>query len=204
MKKYILFIFTTISLIFTVACKFSGVGGAGWDDKGDIEIAKQYPIIESNRVVISREEVPYQTFKQEFDGVFQDFPYHGKLTSDSSEISKTQIVGTPYYFSYENFALKFFRDNDVIAERTLPKVFYMHPISLAVIIGKSRAEDRILCRTYSRATTGLHYVFIADGNGDILFEKVMGASEDWDILPGNFGEIIIGGAYTKMVISQRQ
>lgn len=204
MKKYILFVFTTISLIVTVACKFSGVGGAGWDDKGEVEIAKQYPAIESNRVIITSEEVPYQTFKQEFDGVFQDFQYQGNLTSDSSEISKTQIVGTPYYFSYENFALKIFRDSDVIAERKLPEVFYMHPISSAIVMGKSRDEDRILCRTYSRATTGLHYVFISDGNGDILFEKVMGAAEDWDILPGNFGEIIIGGAYTKIVISQRK
>ena len=62
----------------------------------------------------------------------------------------------------------------------------------------------ILCRTHSRATTGLHYVFVADGNGDILFEKIIKASEDWDILPGNSGEIIIGGARTKTVISPRK
>lgn len=201
--KYILLIVISISLIVMVACRFSGVGGAGWDKKDDVETARQYPTIESKRILITTEESPYQTFKQEFDGVFQDFPYNGNLISGSSEILKTQIANTPYSISYENFVLKIFRDSEIIAERKLPGVFYMHPISSGVILGKSRAEDRILCRTHSRATTGLHYIFIADGNGDILFEKVVKASEDWDILLGNFGEIIIGGANTKTVITQR-
>lgn len=203
-QKYLSLINTATLLLITMSCRFSGIGGAGWDDKGDVEIAKQYPTIESNRVVIMREEVPFQTFKQEFDSVFQDFPYNGNLISGSSGILKTQISNTPYSISYENFVLKIFRDGEGIAERKLPIVFYMHPISSGVILGKSRAEDRILCRTHSRATTGLHYIFIADGDGDILFEKVVRASEDWDILLGNSGEIIIGGANTKTVITQRK
>jgi YD repeat-containing protein len=154
--------------------------------------------------IVTTEEVPYQTFKQEFDSVFRDFKHNGAPIAGSSDILKTQIAGTLYSVSYENFVLKVFRKGDVIAERKLPRVFYMHPVSSGVIIGKSPADDRILCRTHSRATTGLHYVFIADGNGDILFEKVIKASEDWDILPGNSGEIIIGGARTKIVISERR
>ena len=200
-KERALFVITVISLIALSSC--SGIGGVGWDDEKETEIARQFPAIESNRISVSVEEVPFQTFKQEFDTVFLDFQYHGDPVGTYPGEFKTQIAGTPYSVSYEDFVLRVFRGGDVIAERRLPNVFYMHSISSGVILGKSPAEDRILCRTKSRATTGLHYVFIADGNGEILFEKVMKASEDWDILPGNSGEIIIGGARSKTIISDR-
>ena len=80
----------------------------------------------------------------------------------------------------------------------------MHPISSGVILGNSPTEDIILCRTQSRATTGLHYIFIVDGSGDILFEKVIGAGEDWDIVPGKNEDIIIGGARSKTTLSLRR
>ena len=203
-QKFILVTKITISLMLTMSCGFGGIGGAGWDDKGDIETARKYPPTESGRILVTTEEVPYQTFRQEFDSVYQDFPFTGNPIGASTKASTTQIVNTPYSVSYENSVLKIFRDANVIVERKLPNIFYMHPVSSAALIGKSRAEDRILCRTYSRATTGLHYIFIADGNGDILFEKIIGASEDWDISPESSGEIIIGGAHTKTIISPRK
>ena len=203
-EKHIFLVFTVTALLITSACRFGGIGGAGWDDSSDVEIAKSYPTTESNRILVTTEEVPYGTFKQEFHTVFQDFPNSGNPISSPFEITKTEISGTPYSVTYENFVLKILRDDVVIAERKLPRVFYMHPISSASILGKSRTEDVVLCRTNSRATTGLHYIFIADGNGEILFEKIMGASEDWDILPNKNGDIVIGGAKTKTTISQRK
>jgi len=185
-------------------CRPPNIGGAGWDEVLDVEEAKRYPQIESNRILVTTEEVPYRTFKQEFDTVFQDFQYRGNLIAGVSEISKTQIARTPYSISYENYVLKVFRDDLLIAERKLPPVFYMHSMNSAVMPGASPPEDRILCRTKSRATTGLHYVFIADGNGEILFEKIMTSGEDWDILPGKDGDIVIGGARTKTTISSRK
>jgi len=202
--KYIFLIVAVIALAVTSACRFGGIGGAGWDDSGDVETAKRYPATESNRISVATEEVPYDTFKQEFQTVFQDFQHTGNPVPDSSDITKTPISGTPYSVSYENFVLKVFRDDTVITERKLPGVFYMHPISSGAILGKSRTEDIVLCRTQSRATTGLHYIFIADGNGEILFEKIMSAGEDWDILPGKNGDIVIGGATSKTTISLRK
>ncbi len=202
-RKYI-FLFIVV-IAFTSGCRPSNIGGAGWDEARDIEEAKRYPTIESNRILVVTEEVPYDTFKQEFDTVFQDFPFSGNpISSAKFESTKTQISGTPYLVSYENNVLKILRDDVLIAERKLPRVFYMHPISSGTVLGKSRTEDVILCRTQSRATTGLHYILIVDGNGEILFEKIMGAGKDWDILPGKNGEIIIGGARIKTTISQRK
>ncbi len=203
-EKHIFLVFTVTALLITSACRFGGIGGAGWNDSSDVEMAKSYPTTESNRILVTTEEVPYSTFKQEFQTVFQDFPHSGNPVPDTSDITKTQISGTPYLVSYENFVLKVFRDDTQIAERNLPRVFYMHPISSGAMLGKARTDDVILCRTQSRGTTGLHYIFIIDGNGEILFEKIMGAGEDWDILPGKTGEIIIGGARTKTTISQRK
>jgi hypothetical protein len=201
-RKFI-FLLVVVVLFPTPGCRTPNIGGVGWDENRDLEEAKRYPAIESNRILVTTEEVPYQTFKQEFDTVFQDFQYRGNLIAGSSETPKTQIAGTFYSVSYENFVLKVFRDGGVIAERNLPRVFYMHTMKSAAILGTSKAEDRILCRTQSRATSGLHYVFIADGNGDILFEKIMTAAEDWDILPSADGNIVIGGARSKTVISPR-
>jgi hypothetical protein len=203
--KYILLAIVGIALT-SASCRFGGVGGAGWDDSGDVENAKRYPTTESNRISITTEEVPYGTFKQEFYTVFQDFPHSGNPVPapETPDITKTQISGTPYSVSYERYVLKIFRDEAVIAERKLPRVFYMHPLSSGAILGKSRTEDIILCRTQSRGTTGLHYVFIADGNGEILFEKIIGAGEDWDILPSKNGDIVIGGARSKTTISMRK
>jgi len=203
--KYILLIIVATALAITSGCRFGGVGGAGWDDSSDVETAKRYPTTESNRISVTSEETPYGTFKQEFDTVFQDFPYSGNpISSAKFESTKTQISGTPYLVSYENFVLKVFRDDAVIAERKLPRVFYMHPISSGAILGKSRTEDIVLCRTQSRGTTGLHYVFIIDGNGEILLEKIMSAGDDWDILPSKNGDIVIGGARSKTTISIRR
>ena len=189
---------------FASGCNLPNIGGAGWDEKQDIEEAKNYPTTESGRISLTTEEVPYGTFKQEFETVFQDFPHSGNpISSAKFESTKTQIRGTPYSVSYENNVLKILREDVLVIERKLPRVFYMHPISSAVALGKTRTEDVILCRTRSRGTTGLHYIFIADGNGEILFEKIMGAGKEWDILPGKNGEIIIGGARIKTTISLR-
>ena len=168
----------------------------------DQEIARQYPAIESNRILVTVEEVPFQTFKQEHDGVFSDFEHYGEPVGFYPGEFKTQIAGTPYSVSYQDFVLKVFRGDNVIAERKLPNIPWS-AIRSAVILGKSPAEDRILCRTRSRAATGRHYVSIFDGNGEILFEKVMRSGDDWVILPGNSGEIIIGGARSKTIISDR-
>lgn len=78
----------------------------------------------------------------------------------------------------------------------------MHPMSSGVLSGHLPAEDMVVCRTQSRGTTGLHYILIADGNGEILFEKIVSAADDWDILPGKSGEIIIGGSNTKTTIKR--
>jgi len=146
-----------VAITFTSGCRPPNIGGAGWDEEREIEEAKRYPTIKSNRILVSTEEVPYGTFKQEFDTVFQDFPYSGNpISSAKFESTKTQISGTPYLVSYENNVLKILRDDVLIAERKLPRVFYMHPISSGAMIGTSRTEDVILCRTKSRATTGLH------------------------------------------------
>ena len=201
--KYIFLVIVAITLT-SASCGFGNIGGAGWDDSTDVEAAKRYTPTESSRITVTTEEVPYGTFKQEFQTVFQDFPHCGNPIPDSSNITKTQISGTPYSVSFENFVLKVFRDDAVIAERKLPKVFYMHPISSGAIIGKSRTEDIVLCRTSSRATTGLHYIFIVDGDGEILFEKIMSAGDDWDILPSQNGDIVIGGARSKTTISIRK
>jgi hypothetical protein len=193
----------SVSLIVLSSCGSGGIGGVGWDNPDDIAAARNFPAIESNRLVVTTQEVPFQTFKQEFETVFQDFEYRGAPVGESAGIVKTQIRGTSYSIQYENFVLKVFQGNDLIVERRLPRVFNMHPVSSAVIPGKSAADDRVLCRTQSRATTGLHYVLIAEGSGDILFEKVVTAAEDWDILSGESDEIIIGGARTKTVIFMR-
>jgi hypothetical protein len=203
-RKFI-FLLVTVVLFTASGCRVPNIGGAGWDESRDIEEAKHYPQIESNRILVVTEPVPYNTFKQEFDTVFQDFPFRGKpISSAEFEGTETQISGTPYSVSYEDFVLKILRDDVPIIERRLPAVFYMHAVSSGVIIGKSRTEDIILCRTQSRATTGLHYIFMVDGNGEVLFEKIMPAGEDWDILPATNGDIIIGGARTKTTISQRK
>ena len=118
----VLIVFTTIG------CRAPNIGVAGWDEARDIEEAKRYPAIESNRISVTTEEVDYKTFKQEFDNVFQDFPYRGNpISSARFESTKTQINGTPYLVSNENFVLKILRENVLIAERKLPAVFYMHP-----------------------------------------------------------------------------
>ena len=192
-----------VSSFISSSCGSGGIGGAGWDDQDNVAAARKYPAIESSRIAVTTQEVPYKTFKQGFDDVFQDFQYRGAPVGDYSETIKTEIAGTPYSVAYQNFALRIFRGNDLIVERTLPRVFYMHSMNSAVIPGKSSADDRILCRTNSRATTGLSYILIVDGNGDILFEKVVSGAEDWDILPGESNEIIIGGAQTKTVIAAR-
>ena len=192
-----------VSLFVSPSCGSGGIGGVGWDNEDDVATARNYPAIESSRILVTTQEVPFQTFKQEFDTVFQDFQYRGAPVGESAETVKTQIAGTPYSVAYESFVLKVFLGNNLIVERKLPRVFYMHPISSAVIPGKSPADDRILCRTHSRASTGLHYILIVEGRGDILFEKVVTAAEDWDILPGESNELIIGGARTKTVIAQR-
>jgi hypothetical protein len=195
------FIFVLL-IILTSLCgcgRGIGIGGGGWDDAADVEEAKRYPTIKSDRISLATEEVPFGTFRQEFDTVFNDFPYSGKPVQNS----KTQISGTPYSISHGNFTLKVFRDEAVIAERKLPRIFYMHPVSSGVIPGRARSDDTILCRTNSRATTGLHYVCILNGEGDILFEGILSASEVWDIAPGEGGEIIVGGARTKTVIARQ-
>ncbi|MBX7062202.1 MAG: hypothetical protein K1X52_11125 [Pyrinomonadaceae bacterium] len=186
--------------IFSSSCGIGNIGGAGWDTQSDKDSARNYPTIVSNRIRLTSEEVSYGTFEQKFTSVFEDFRYHGEPVPSSESIN-TQISGTPYSVSYKDFVLKVYRAESAILERKLPSVFYMHPVSSAVIPGKSPADDRILCRTNSRATTGLHYILIADGNGEILFEKVVTAAEDWDILLGESGEIIIGGSHTKTVIA---
>jgi hypothetical protein len=114
--------------------------------------------------------------------------------------AKTKITNTRYSISYENFSLKLYLDDSVIAERKLPKIFYMHKLSSGAILGKSGEEDIILCRTYSRATTGLHYISIFNGKGEILYESVLSAKDDWDIVLGENREIIIGGANSKTAI----
>jgi hypothetical protein len=192
-----------VSSFISFSCGSSGIGGDGWDNPDDIAAARKYPSIESSHLVVTTQEVPFQTFKQEFDTVFHDFQYWGAPVGESAETIKTQIAGTPYLVAYENFVLKVFRENNLIVERKLPHVFYMHPINSAIILGKSAADDRILCRTQSRATTGLHYILIAEGSGNILYEKVVSAAEDWDILLGESNELIIGGARTKTVIATR-
>ena len=195
-EKYTCGYLVLVALVLTSAC----VGGAGWDPTDRVEKAKRYPTTQSNRITVKTEEVPAQTFHQEFDTVFNDFPFSGKPIDNSA----TQISGTPYSVSYENFVLRIFREKVVIEERQLPEVFYMHAMSSGAIITGSSKDDVILCRTNSRATTGLHYVLIADGAGEILFERVLRAAEDWDILPGNDGDIVIGGARTKITISKRK
>jgi hypothetical protein len=185
-----------VVLVLTSAC----VGGAGWDATDKIEKAKRYPTTESNRITIQTEEVPPRTFHQEFETVFTDFPFSGKPVDNGI----APISGTPYSVSYQNFVLRIFREKAVVAERNLPEVFYMHPMSSAAIVTDSPKDDVILCRTHSRSTTGLHYVLITDGSGEILFEKVLGAAEDWDVLLGSDGVIVIGGARTKTTISKRR
>jgi hypothetical protein len=188
-------------LLFECSCGSSGIGGDSWDDLSNVENAKQYPSTASNRITVRSEEVPFQSFKQEFNSVFDDFPFNGAPVGSSSGNLKTRIGATPYSVSYENVVLKIYKDDAPITQRILPNIFTMHPMNSGVILGAKRSGDRILCRTVSRSTTGLHYVLILDGNGEIIFEKVLGAADEWDILPGIAGNIILGGARTKIVIS---
>ena len=199
-QRQLAFIFTIILAVFCGCERGIDIGGAGWDDAADVEEAKRFPTITSDRISLTTEEVPFRAFRQEFDTVFNDFPHSGSPAKNS----KTQISGTPYSVSYEHFTLRVFRDDLVIAERKLPRIFYMHPMSSGAMPGGAPGSDTILCRTNSRATTGLHYICILDGEGHILFESVVGASEDWDIIPGDAGEIIIGGARTKIVIARQR
>ena len=192
-----------MSVFVLASCGSFGIGGVGWDDEDDVAAARKYPAIESSRISVTTQEVPYQTFKQEFDTVFQDFKYHGAPVGGSLETIKTQIPETSYSVAYENYVLKVFLGDNLIVERKLPRVFYIHAMNSAVIPGKSVADDRILCLTRSRATTALSYILIVDGSGDILFEKVVRGAEEWDILPGESNEVIIGGASTKTVIATR-
>jgi len=162
-----------------------------------VEAVNSFPSVQSERTKVTTEEVPYQTFHQEFDTVFDDFPFKGELVTNGT----SRIGNTVYSISYANFVLKISRGDLVIAERRLPPVFYMHPMNSGVILRTPLDEDLILCRIVSRATTGRHYVLIVNGIGEILFEKIMKAGEDWDILPGKNGEVVIGGAQTKTTIS---
>ncbi|MCC7306237.1 MAG: hypothetical protein IT173_01625 [Acidobacteria bacterium] len=203
-QKYLPFGLILLWLLPMFACQFGGVGGVGWDETDEIEKAKQFSSIESGRISTVTEGVAYGTYKQEFEGVFDDFPYKGNSVGASTNPQRTQINGTPYSVSYENFVLTVFRENVSIATRRLPTVFYMHPVSSGAILRNSASNDRVLCRTLSRATTGLHYVLIVDGSGEILFEKVMPASEDWDILFGPRDEVIIGGARTRTIIYENK
>lgn len=191
------------SFFFLSSCESGGVGGVGWDSEDEVAEARSFPSIESSRLVVTTQDVPFQTFKQQFETVFEDFEYRGAPVGESVGIARTEINGTLYSVSYENFILKVLRGNDLIAERKLPSVFGMHPISSAFVPGGTPEEDRVICRTHSRATTGLHYILIVEGSGEVLFEKVVTAAEDWDIAPGNPNEIIIGGARTKTVLTIR-
>lgn len=198
-QKQLLFL---LVIILTGLCgcgRGIGIAGAGWDDDARVEEAKRYPTTRSDRISLTAQSVPPGTFSQQFDTVFDDFPHSGKPVQNSS----TRIDGTPYSVSYKDFTLKVFKDEVMVAERKLPKVFYMHPMSSGVMKGGTGREDIILCRTHSRATTGLHYVCIMSGKGNILYEGVLRAGEDWDIAPGEGGTIIIGGANTKTVIALR-
>jgi len=174
-----------------------GLGAVGWDSPSDIEEAKHYPSVKSDKVAVTSSEVPFGTFRQEFDNVFQDFPFNSIPVMDT----KTIIANTRYSISYEKFVLKLYLDDNVVAERTLPKVFYMHKVVSGAILGNTGEEDIILCRTFSRGTTGLHYICIFNGKGDVLYESVFSAKDDWDIVLGENREIIIGGAKTKTVIN---
>ncbi|HEX8247403.1 MAG TPA: hypothetical protein VF599_04400 [Pyrinomonadaceae bacterium] len=127
--KYI-FLFIAVIVFTAPACRPPNIGGAGWDEEQAVEEAGRYPAIESSRISVATEVVPFKTFKQEFHTVFQDFPYSGNpISSGGAESTKTQISGTPYSVSYENYVLKILRDDVLIAERKLPRVFYMHPMS---------------------------------------------------------------------------
>lgn len=203
-RRVVFLLAVGISFFVSSSCGSGDIGGVGWDTQDDVTAARNYPATESNRISVTKEEVRYQTFKQEFERVFHDFPHWGAPVGGwSPETARNQISGTPYSVAYESFVLKVFREGNLIVERKLPRVFYMHSLNSAVIPGKSTADDRILCHTRSRATTALGYILIVDGSGEILFEKVVPGAEDWDILPGESNEIVIGGAQTKTVIAMR-
>lgn len=197
--RFVVLIFVTVS--FLSGCysnkQNQGLGAVGWDSPSDIEEAKQYPSVKAENVVVTSSETPYGTFYQEFDTVFQDFPYSGIPVMDA----KTKINNTRYSIAYENFSLKLYSDDNIIIERKLPKIFYMHKMASGLIPGKSGEADIILCRTNSRATTGLHYIGIFNGKGEVLYENVLSTKDDWDIVLDKNREIIIGGANTKIVIN---
>jgi hypothetical protein len=174
-----------------------GIGAVGWDDPNSVEGAKNYPTTRSERVTVTTSETPYGTFHQGFDTVFNDFPFKGTPVMDA----KTSVAGTDYSVSYDKFILKIFRGDSVIAEKKLPQIFYMHAMNSGVIKGASGGDDIILCKIFSRSTTGLSYVGIFDGTGEILYETVMSVGDVWDILPGKDGEIVIGGARSKTLIT---
>lgn len=101
-----------------------GIAGAGWDDDAKVEEAKRYPTTKSDRISLTVQSVPHGSFRQEYDTVFNDFPHSGKPVQNS----KTRIDGTPYSVSYKDFTLRVFKGEVMVAQRKLPKVFYMHPI----------------------------------------------------------------------------
>lgn len=181
-----------------IGCGRGGsIAGAGYDSPADVEEARRFPAAESASVSVTTGEVPTGTFRQEFDSIFDDFPQHG----GASLGAQAAIEGSPYTISYENYVLRLFRGESVIFERTLPRVFYMHPVNSGLLPGETRDEDLLVFRARSRATTGLHYVCVVSGRGGTLFERVMPAYEVWDITATKDREIIVGGARTKTVIA---
>lgn len=178
---------------------WGGFGGAGYDPAAAVEEARRFPATQSASVSVTTVEVPAGTFRQEFDSIFDDFPRRGR----PSQGSQAAIEGSSYTVSYENYLLRLFRGESVIFEQRLPRVFYMHPVNSGLLPGESGEEDLAVFRVRSRATTGLHYVCVVSGRGEVIFERVMHAYEVWDITATKDGEIIVGGARTKTVITGR-
>ena len=194
----------SLLLVMAAACtsgcwKWGGFGGAGYDPAAEVEEAKRFPATQSGSVSVTTAEVPAGTFRQEFDSIFDDFPRRGGVSLGS----QAAIEGSPYTVSYENYVLRLSRGGGVIFERKLPRIFYMHPVNSGLLPGGSSDEDVIIFRGRSRATTGLHYVCVVSGRGEVLFERILRAYEVWDITATKDREIIVGGARTKTVMALR-
>lgn len=190
MKKYKA-LFSTVLLLLC-----SCIAGAGFDCSRDIRKAENWPAVYAESVRIEEHEIPFRTYTQTFNRIFDDFPFVAQPIKRSS----THIPNTPYDVSYNNFILEISRQGKEIVRLKLPNVFYMHPLLSCCLRCDDSDDDIILVCIRSRATTGLVYIGAFSGKGEILISEVLGSGDVWDIKYINPAKMIVGGAKSQLTI----
>jgi hypothetical protein len=188
MKKII----TLVVFLHLVACDVN-IGGAGYDNQSVKQELDRYPGFISPLINESLQENCGEKPTQQFEKIFDEFP---KSISSLEGSPKKLTENLTAEFSNQIFTLKN-QELKIIVQESLPSAFYMHPmrVGLAALAG----HTIIIIVDQSRATTGRFFVAIYLESGQLIYRKILKASEVWDIVIEN-GNLLIKGSCSTNVI----